>query len=433
MGDFPATRISVDCLLRSDKRYGMSVTAFRTASERHLAETLEFLRRMMDINSLTTNISGVQAVGECMAEHFTTFGFIPEFIPTKNPEHGSHLVLRRPVAPQAPTIALLTHLDTVFSESEERENNFSWRVEGDRIYGPGANDIKGGTAAIYLLLKVLREEAASLFESVNWMVLANACEEVDSDDFGETCQRLLPANTRACLIFEADGGSPAQPLLVDARKGRAVIRIDVEGRSAHAGSAHQQGANAIVALAEIVQEVSQLTNYAANLTVNVGVIEGGTVTNRVPHHASAQLEIRAFENDIFDEALAKILALESTRDGSRISTHLLSVDPPWPPNPKSQELLKVWQTAGAELGVPVASMTRGGLSDGNVLWQHFPTLDGLGPCGENCHCSVRSSDGEKDQEWVDAKSFVSKTALNALALSNLVAVGFRSEMTKTQV
>ncbi|MEO0797506.1 MAG: M20/M25/M40 family metallo-hydrolase [Verrucomicrobiota bacterium] len=376
---------------------------------------------MMEINSLTTNVSGVQTVGECIAEHFTTFGFSPEFIPTKNSNHGSHLVLRRPIVPEAPTITLITHLDTVFSESEEQENDFSWRLEGDRIYGPGANDIKGGTAAIHLLLKVLQEAAPSLFEGVNWMVLANACEEVDSKDFGEMCQRLLPKDTRACLIFEADGGPRSQPLLVEARKGRATIRIDVESRGAHAGSAHHQGANAIVALAEIVQEVSQLTNYNAGLTLNVGVIEGGTVTNRVPHHASAELEVRAFETEVFDEALSKIIALKGSRHGSRVSVDVLNIDPPWSPNSDSQDLLKVWQLAGAELDVPVASMTRGGLSDGNVLWQHFPTLDGLGPSGENCHCSVRSADSEKDQEWVDAKSFVPKTVLNALALSNLVA------------
>ncbi len=65
------------------------------------------------------------------------------------------------------------------------------------------------------------------------------------------------------------------------------------------------------------------------------------------------------------------------------------------------------------------AVDRGGLSDGNVLWRTFPTLDGLGPCGDACHCSERSPDGAKEQEWVDAASFVPKMVLNALAIRSL--------------
>lgn len=376
---------------------------------------------MVETNSLTTNVAGVQQVADQIAEAFAELGFAAELAPTDNPAHGSHLCLRRLPIVGAPTVALITHLDTVFSAEEELANDFRWREEGDRIYGPGTNDIKGGTAGIYLLLQVLRDANPALYHGVNWVVLANACEEVDSDDFGQYCCRTLPADTRACLLFEADGGTREKPLLVEARKGRAVFRIESAGRGAHAGSAHEQGANAITALAEVVVSLAQLTDYTAGLTVNVGVIAGGSVTNRVPHFAEAKLEMRAFDTGVYDQAKAGILAVAGQRMDCEISVAVLDEDQPWSPNPQSQNLLQLWQTAGAELGVPVASMTRGGLSDGNVLWRRFPTLDGLGPCGQNCHCSEHCPSLGKEQEWVDQASFVPKTILNALALSALVA------------
>jgi len=398
----------------------MNEQSLRDGCERRLPETLDFLRAMVGINSFTAHAGGVCRVGECIAEKFDGLGFVPEFVPPENPEHGSHLVLRRAPVEGAPTIALISHLDTVFPAEEERANAFAWRVEGDRIYGPGTNDIKGGTAAIHLLLVVLREVAPEVFDGANWVVLCNAAEEADSYDFGRVCRRVLPADARACLIFEADGGKRDHPVLVEARKGRATFRVEVEGRGAHAGGAHALGANAIVALSWLVGRLAAVTDYEAGLTVNVGRIEGGTVTNRVPHFAAAALEMRAFSREVYEDAKKRILALSGAQAGCRVTVRLLDETPPWPRNAGTDGLMALWVAAGAELGMPVESMTRGGLSDGNVLWEDFPTLDGLGPCGENSHCSVRSPDGEEDQEWVDAASFVPKTVLNALAIGRLL-------------
>lgn len=398
--------------------------------EQRLDPTLDLLRQMVAINSFTENADGVNRLGELTAEAFAPLGFSASPHSATHPLYGRHLVLRRSAGAGAPTIALISHLDTVFTEEEEERNGFRWRRESSRIYGPGTNDIKGGTALIHLVLSALAAEAPETFEAVNWVVLFNACEEVISEDFGALCRAQLPADTLGCLIFEADGGTADRCSLVAARKGRATFIVEVEGRASHAGSSHPQGANAVVELAGVVTRLSALTDYASHLTVNVGSVRGGTVANRVPHFASAELEMRAFDPAVYAQVKARILgcsgegvvcSAEEPRLCCQVRVQCDHETRPWPRNPATDRLLAIWREAGRELGREVAHEERGGLSDGNVLWNAFPTLDGLGPCGENSHCSEQSADGRKQQEWVDADSFVPKAVLNAMAILKLLA------------
>jgi len=403
-----------------------ALTAF---CESRLPDTLDFLRRMVEINSFTGNPEGVNRLAALIAQHFAPFGFEPTLVDAANPQHGRHLVLHRELIPGAPTVALISHLDTVFTEEEERRNNFHWRPEGNRIYGPGTNDIKGGTALMHLVLSTLRELRENVFSQTNWVLLFNACEEVISSDFRDVCRDHLPQGTRACLIFEADGGEGDDFALVVARKGRATFDIEVEGRGAHAGGQHQRGANAVVQLAQIVQELHRLTDYEAGLTVNIGSISGGTVVNRVPHEARAALEIRAFTPLVYDRAKQEILAWNGegtvrSAEGDqpcRVKVHLRDESSPWPRNVQTDALCSVWHHAAESLGLHLKSEERGGLSDGNGLWDLFPTLDGLGPRGDDCHCSEQSVDGSKQQEWVDVTSFAPKAVLNCCAIERLLA------------
>lgn len=403
----------------------------RRYCERQLPETLELLRRMVAINSFTENAQGVNQLGALTAEVFASLGFDALYAPASRPNFGRHLILKRPLIPGAPTVALISHLDTVFTAEEEQRNDFVWRREGSRIYGPGTNDIKGGTALLHLMLGALRENSPDAFARTNWVVLLNASEETISADFGLLCRAHLPSDTLACLIFEADGGTGTNFSLVRARKGRATFRVNVSGHGAHAGAQHHRGANAIVQLAQVVTALHRLTDYEAGVTVNIGAIQGGTVTNRVPHFASAELEMRAFDPDVYERT--KRLILDWNRDGDlctadehqypcRVAVTLTEETAPWPRNKKTDRLISLWQGAGRDLGFKISDEERGGLSDGNVLWSFFPTLDGAGPRGENSHCSEQNSAEGKKQEWVDADSFVPKAVLNALALLRLIEV-----------
>ena len=215
--------------------------------------------------------------------------------------------------------------------------------------------------------------------------------------------------------------------MVVARKGRAEFLVQAEGRGAHAGNYHKQGANAILQLADTIQRVSALTDYDKQITFNVGVVNGGSVVNRVPHQAQALVEMRAFSPEIFSQGIQDVLALDggttiSSGDGypCRVSVQMKSRTHPWPRNPGSDHLLAVWEQIGNALGMRVVPEERGGLSDGNQLWEHCPVLDGLGPAGTNAHCSERSDDGSKDQEYMLIPSFVPKAALNVLSIVRLL-------------
>ena len=393
---------------------------------------MALLEQMVGVNSFTANAQGVNTLGEQTAGLFAGLGFSAETEQSGQPLYGRHLILTRAGRTndgrRAPTIGLVSHLDTVFPPDEEQRNDFHWRVEGERIYGPGVVDIKGGTIMIYMVLSAIQTIAPAAFEAVNWVVLLDAAEEVGGRDFGRICVERLGGDALACLIFEPGNWSGDQPHLVVARKGMAIYRIEVEGKAAHAGSAHDEGANAIVQMADVIERICSLTDYDRNLTFNVGTVAGGTVINRVPHFASASVEMRAFDMATYEEGVAAVLALNgfstvSAHDGSfdcRVKTEVIRRVLPWQRNEATMRLLDTWQAAANALGSTVIAEERAGLSDGNYFWQELPTLDGLGPAGGNAHCSERSADGLKDQEYVLAPSFVPKATLNTMAILHLL-------------
>ena len=163
---------------------------------------LEMLRQMVGINSFTGNRNGVNRLSRFTAECFAPLGFTAEYVPSTNRKWGDHLVLTRR-GRSGRSIVLVSHLDTVFPPEEEARNNFWWLVEGDRIYGPGTHDIKGGSVMMWLLLVALRSQAPGLFEDITWKLIWNSSEECYSPDFGDVCRAHFDRGTLAALVFES--------------------------------------------------------------------------------------------------------------------------------------------------------------------------------------------------------------------------------------
>lgn len=406
----------------------LETSSVRSYVDSQMPATWELLRQMVGINSWTLNPAGVKHLAEFTAGAFAELGFTSELVRSANPGFGPHLVLTRP-GKSAHSLGLISHLDTVFPPEEEARNKFVWSVEGDRIFGPGTQDIKGGTAMMWLVLKTIQTHAPGVFEKFTWHLLLNSSEEMYSPDFGALCRSRFDAKTLAALVFESEGRLGTEHLMVVARKGRATWRVTVNGRGSHAGGKHPHGANAVVQLGHLLPRIAAFTDYKRDLTFNIGTVNGGTVLNRVPHEAVAEGEFRAFTTEVYQHGKAALLALagpgevRSVTDGyqCQISVEILTESPPWPRNEATDRLYRFWEEAGKEMNYPVNLQERGGLSDGNLIWNAVPTLDGLGPWGDNDHCSERSADGSKLPEYVEVSGFAPKTVLNVLAILKLAA------------
>jgi glutamate carboxypeptidase len=391
-----------------------------------MPQALAHFECMVGINSFTANKDGVNELGRFTAKCFAPLGFTAQYVPSTNPERGNHLVLTKR-GRSARSLALISHLDTVFPPDEEVRNQFHWQIDGDRIYGPGTNDIKGGTIVMWLVLSALEQCAPEIFHDLTWHLLWNSTEEEISPDFGDVCRARFNRDTIAALVFESEGRLGEEHLMVVARKGRGEWRVKVNGRGAHAGSMYLQGANAIVQLSHIVERIAGLGDGANGLTFNIARVSGGSALNRVPHEAVAEGEFRAFSPDIYARGKAALLALAGQGDvvspvdgfACNVKIEVTGDSRPWPRNKATDRLADVWCDVGAELEVKVNAEERGGLSDGNLIWDSVPTLDGLGPWGENAHCSERSADGSKVPEFVELSGIIPKALLNTLAIMRL--------------
>jgi glutamate carboxypeptidase len=397
----------------------MDVAQLKHSAEKYLPKTLDWLQRMVKINSFTTNVEGVNELGKLTADCFSELGFISTLIPSAHPQHGNHLFLSRGPSDQKP-IVLVTHLDTVFPPEEERLHHFGWLEEGNRIYGPGTVDNKGGTMMIWLMMQVMREVNPALFEATHWLIAANAAEEVIGSDFAERTRDCCPEGVRAVLVFE---GAPLDETgwhVVTSRKGRSEYRITCTGRAAHAGSNHGLGINAVVELAKVLPTAAALTDSTRDLTINVANIHGGTVLNRVPHEAVAELEMRAYDPGVLASAGQALQALAGITDaGAEIRVEQVGGTRAWPGGAGTDQLFQLWTKHASLIGECALAVRRGGLSDANYLCGLGPTLDALGPIGANAHCSERSVDGMKLPEYVVPASFVLKTVMNLLAIADL--------------
>lgn len=401
----------------------MNIDSLKSYLESRLPAYLRMLESWVGMNSFTANRDGVNALGEITAEAFAALGFSAERVPSDNAGFGDHFVLKRAGSGvDARAIGLVSHLDTVFPPEEEIANQFSWRLEGDRIYGPGTVDIKGGTLMIYMVLDALRAQQPEVLDAANWVILLDASEETMSRDFGALCRAELK-NAAACLVFEGGFFEEDTFKLVQMRKGMAKFRVHSVGKAAHAGVAHADGVNAIAHLSKAITRIAALTDYGRNITFNIGYINGGTVPNRVPHFAEAVGEMRAFDDEIFELGVQELVALAGVSDdagGAQVQVDVYERTTPWPRNERTDRLLAHWQDAGHSLGWRVLPEARGGLSDGNHTWDVVPTLDGLGPGGGNAHCSEHDPAVGKVQEYLYLPSLVPKAVLNCVAIAGLL-------------
>ncbi|MGA2086703.1 MAG: M20 family metallopeptidase [Terracidiphilus sp.] len=279
-----------------------------------------------------------------------------------------------------PTL-LLGHLDTVWPLGTLK--TMPCRLGQGRLWGPGALDMKAGVAMAFTAIEML-SEAGILEREI--MLLLTGDEEVGSPVSRPIIERLA-AGCAAVYVLE-----PAQGLAYKtARKGTGNWRIDVTGVAAHAGADFEKGANAIRELARVVETVSGWTDLKRGLTVNVGVIGGGTKSNVIPAAAWAEVDVRIARKDDGPRIERKFAALKPV---DKSCTLAVAGQINRPPMARSRSTVRLYRQArelAAELGFALGEASTGGASDGNFTAAlGIPTLDGMGAVGEGAHARHES-------------------------------------------
>jgi glutamate carboxypeptidase len=274
---------------------------------------------------------------------------------------------------------LLCHMDTVWDLGTLAERPV--RVEGDRLYGPGAFDMKGGIVNALWAMRALRE--LKLMPSRRVTLLITSDEEIGSD----ASRTLIEAEARAHeVVFVLEPAHPPRASLKTWRKGVGGYRVTVTGRAAHAGAAHDEGINAIEELARHILAIQALTDYAAGTTVNVGVIRGGTRSNVVPEQAWVEVDYRVMDMAEAARVDAVLRGLKPQRDGIKLEVTGGLNRPPMVRTPAIVALYVRAEAVAAELGFRLSETGTGGGSDGNFTAAlGVPTLDGLGVVGNGGH------------------------------------------------
>jgi len=366
---------------------------------------LEDLSSLVNVDCGSYTKAGVDQVGRWTGRFLERLG--AEVTYHLHPTLGDTVVGELSGTPGGPRVLLIGHLDTVFPEGTVRERPF--RVADGRAYGPGVTDMKSGLlTGLYSLLAMaaLGEESERDLPFERLTFVANPDEEIGSPSSTELI-RELALDSDVCFVLEC---ARANGDIVSSRKGTLDLRLTVAGRAAHAGVEPEKGRNAILEASRQVQALHALNGRWQDVTVNVGVIAGGTRPNVVPERASLEVDLRATGREALEAAEAAVREIAATPLVAGTTTTIEEIGRHWPMEKldRSSRLVAHAQALANRLGFAVRDAATGGASDANTTaGVGVPTLDGLGPIGGNDH---------SPDEYLEIDSIVPRTVLFAALL-----------------
>jgi glutamate carboxypeptidase len=337
---------------------------------------LEGIRRWVEIETPTEAPGQVNRLASMVADGYRDLPAGIERIAGRS-GCGDHLVARSSWGQDAPGILILSHLDTVHPMGFIERLPF--RIEGDSAFGPGIYDMKGGA---YLAYHAFRQLCASNERSplgVTQIYVSD--EEIGSP----TSRSLIEAEGRKAkyvLVTEParDGGK-----IVTGRKGVARFEIFVKGVPSHAGTRPEDGRSAIRELANVIQTLESMNDLERGVSVNVGVVRGGTKPNVIAEEAYAEVDMRVPTMTEADDLVPKILNLRSRTEGVSVKVIGELNRPPYEKGNAGAALYEHARALAAEIGFDLMDTSTGGGSDGNFTAPHTATLDGLGVDGKGAH------------------------------------------------
>lgn len=376
----------------------------RQAVEARLPRFLAELETLVNIDCGSYTPDGVNRVASLVAESLEGIGADVERIahqPQGDRAQLGDLVIGR-MAGDGPRLLLIGHMDTVFDPGTAAQRPY--RVEDGRAYGPGVTDMKAGLLAGMHAIGALRDTEHR--PSVTFV--ANPDEEIGSPFSTPRIRDLAPDHDVA-LVLEC---ARANGDIVSARKGIADYHVRLVGRAAHAGVEPEKGSSAILAAARETVTLHELNGRWPTVTVNVGVVHGGTRPNVVAERCELKVDLRAATADAFAAAAAELERIAGSPDGGVSATvERIAGHPPMERTEASGRLVDLAVGIAGDLGFELRDAATGGASDANTTAAlGVPTLDGLGPVGGDDH-SV--------DEWLDLESVVPRTTLLALLMARV--------------
>lgn len=314
---------------------------------------------------------------------------------------GGYLYARpKGKTPDQPIQLLLGHCDTVWPLKTLEQ--MPLQETHSQLAGPGVYDMKAGIAQIIFALSCL--SALDLTPEVLPVVLINSDEEVGSRESTVAIRRLARIADRAYVLEPPLG---LEGKLKTTRKGLGRFTLTVYGKAAHAGLDPEKGANAIVEMAQLVQQLYALNDFERGTTVNVGLIEGGISPNTIAPESRVVLDVRVLTEAEGHRVESAIRALQIQSEGTRLEIEGGFGRPPMEATPGNRHLWTMAAKTGKTLGLELEQAMAGGGSDANTTSQYTATLDGLGTPGDGAHAL---------HEFIQTDRLSERTALLTLLL-----------------
>jgi glutamate carboxypeptidase len=339
------------------------------------------IKRLVEIESPSNSKPAVDELGRHLAQELRKMGGKITLHPQR--KAGDHLQADFPPGRGGnralQPVLVLGHLDTVWDAGTLRSMPFL--VQKGRLLGPGVYDMKAGIAQMMFAVRALQQSPAGLPRPVTFLLVSD--EEIGSESSRKTTEALAKKSA-AVLVCEPSQG--AYGALKTWRKGVGDYTLKVKGRASHAGVDFSAGDSAVLELARQLLEITQFTDLDRGITVNPGVIRGGTRTNVVPAEAVAEIDVRIKRLEDAAYVEQKFRALRPKNPQCRLEVTGGMNRPPMERSEGVEKLYRIARQAGEALRMEIAESGTGGGSDGNFTAAlGIPTLDGLGAVGEGAH------------------------------------------------
>ena len=341
-------------------------------------QTIALIKELVECESPTDAPAEVNRFVDLLISHTSDMATAKRL---KSGRFGDHLRLefKLPGRRKEGRILGLGHSDTVWPLGTLR--NMPFRSSKGRLWGPGVLDMKSGLAFFIIAVRALRELDIPVHRKIVLLVVSD--EEVGS----LTSRQITEGEAKrgnAVLVLEPGTGLTGK--LKTARKGIGRYVVSIEGKAAHAGVDFDHGASAIVEAAKQIEKIAAMTDRKRGITVNPGVISGGTRSNVVAAEAQIEIDARAVRMRDAEMMDRKLRALRPVDKRCKVQVEGGVNRPPMERTKAIAGLFRQAREIGTNLGLTLEESSTGGGSDGNFTAAlGIPTLDGLGGVGEGAH------------------------------------------------